>query len=186
MADLEYTYGPERPEKQEDYTAFRVERYIQGHANKIIHDLEKSARMYNGKLVRIFRPTASTRCPQCTDSITGARVLSNCSVCNGTGMQEGYSQLCEKWALIDVIPKYNLTTGLGNSDSPGGSKTPIVLIDTPILKDRDLIVTYYSKDVYKIVDVEPGIVAFQGIVITQVSQCNLISPGSKEYSVITW
>lgn len=186
MVETDFTHGPARPIKEEAYPDFRAASYVSGHANKIIRDLEKITRMYNGKQVRIFVPGVITRCTDCTDGITGAIMVSNCPTCNGTGKLGGYVHLADCWAMIDVIPKFNVTSGFGNADSSGGTKTPIVLINTPLLKDQSLIVTLLTKDVYKIVDVEPHIVAMQGTVITQMAQCNLISQGSEEYSVIDW
>lgn len=186
MAETDYTYGPHRPAKAEDYGDYRTEDYVLGYALKIIHDMEKMARLYNGRLVRIFRKSGGTRCPTCTDTITGAVVLTNCPDCGGSGMLDGYSQLLETWAHIDVARKHNLTSQLGNSDSPGGADTPFVVINAPLLKDQDLLITVNTKDVHKIVNAEPQLVAMQGLVITQLTQCFRVSPGSPEYALADW
>jgi len=201
MTDSDYTYGPSRPEKPQDYSDFRTAPYATGPARKILHDLEKLARLYNGKKVKIFRVLSGERCEVCTDSISGAVVVLNCYECNGTGVTTGYTlysreepslihghtdTVDEFWAHIDVIPVFNVTSQLGNADTQGGAKTPIMLIGMPLLQDGDLVVTVNTKDVYKIVNIEPQIIAVQGTVIAQQAQCNLISRGSPEYKVIEW
>lgn len=186
MLDTDLTYGPHRPPKDEDYSDYRAEHYIQGPALKIIHDMEKMARMYNGRWVRIFRKAQSERCPACTDMITGAIAVVNCNACGGSGKKEGFAHLIDAWIHIDVARKHNVTSQFGNSDSPGGADTPVVIINAPLLKDQDLIVTLNTKDVYKIVNVEPQIVAMQGIVVTQLAQCFRISHGSIEYRLTEW
>ena len=201
MTEIDFTYGPPRPEKAENYSDFRTEYYVRGHARKILHDLEKLARLYNGKKVRIYQVLPSARCELCTDSITGAVVIPNCTACNGTGQQSGYTlhtqlkpsnipghpeEINEFWAHIEVIPIFNVTSELGNADTRGGTKTPVMIIGLPLLKDGDLVATVNTKDVYKIVNIEPQIVAVQGTVIAQLTQCNLISRGSAEYRVIDW
>jgi len=186
MAETDYTYGPERPERTENYTDYRTAEYISGHASKIIHDLEKATRLYNGKISKIFRRSDSGPCPDCVDTLTGAIMVNDCPTCGGTGRVAGYTELCEKWVRIDIPPEINTSTEFGNADSSGGANTPITVIAAPILEDQDVIITINGKEVFKVVDMEPQLVGMQGVIITQLVNCYRISHGSPEHKLITW
>lgn len=179
-------YGPPRPEPlEQDYTNFRTPTYLRGHANKIIHDLKKVARLYNGRLVRIFNNGTYEPCLTCTDTITGTIVLKNCPVCGGTGTTPRQF-VGEYWNLVDLAPKYRVPTEFGNTENPGGIKDTFTVLGAPLLRDQWLIVTVDTKEVFEINDVMPQIVAMQGIVVTQVASCSRMPKGSVEYNVITW
>ena len=179
-------YGPPRPfPTQSDYTNIRTPSYMRGHANKIIYDLKKVARMYNGRLVRIYDNGTGERCTTCTDDITGEIVLANCPVCHGTGTSPR-NYIGEFWNLIDFGPKYDAATEFGNTENPGGAKDSITVLGAPLLRDQWIIVIVDTKEVFKIIDVHPQLVAMQGIVVTQIASCSKISEGSPEYSVVTW
>lgn len=179
-------YGPPRSEPTEqDYTNFRTPKYLKGHAHKIIHDLKRVARLYNGRLVRIFDNGGTSKCTTCTDTITGNIVLKNCPTCGGTGRGKR-TLVGEYWVLFDVGPKYKIPTEFGNSENPGGVKETFTVVDAPLLRDEWLIVTVDTREVYKIFDVTPHIVAMQGVVVTQLAACARIPKGSAEHGVITW
>lgn len=179
-------YGPPRPpQPQSDYSNIRTPGYLNGHAAKIIHDLKKVARLYNGRLVRIYDNGSGDRCATCTDDITGEIVLTNCPVCNGTG-KSSRNYIGEYWNLIDFGPKYGAPTEFGNTENPGGARDSITVLGAPLLFDQYLIVIVDTKEVFKIIDVEPQIVAMQGVVITQIASCAKMSEGSAEYSVVNW
>lgn len=186
MAETDFTYGPARVPKPEDYTDHRAETYITGYATKIREDLERVFELYSGKLAWIYKPANSGPCTTCVDTLTGNIMLNKCPVCGGSRKASGYTKIAEKWALVEITPEYQLSNEMGNSDSPGGPSTPITVVGMPLLKEGYLIVTYNSKDVYKIVDKEPQIVALQGEVISQVFQTYRLSSESPEYSLITW
>lgn len=186
MPETDYTYGPSRPGHPLDYPDFSTPGYLTGHANKIIYDLEKKVRMYDGHLTRIFRTTDSDRCPTCTDTITGAIVLSDCPTCGGSGTVNGFEQIAEKWCLINFGPKKDLETEFGNADNMNAGTDQFVIIGAPMLKDQDLLITVDVKEVFKINQVEPQIVAMRGIVVTQMAGCTYISPESLEYNLIDW
>ena len=44
-------FGPPRPKVTTDYTLFSTPDYLTGYARKILRDLVKVARMYNGRTV---------------------------------------------------------------------------------------------------------------------------------------
>lgn len=179
------TYHGGREEYPFNYTDFRTPRYLTGPANKIIHDFEKVARLYNGKKVHVFRPSEDTeRCPDCTDLITGEQIYKNCDKCGGSGYVEGYDKISEQWAYLDIAQEHRVATGVGTTDNPGGIRHQLVFIGEPLLKDQDLIVTEDTKIVYKLIEVAPQIVAMAGSVITQMGQVSKITPGQKEYDIV--
>ena len=182
-----YNYGPPRPPKPEDHTDYRTPSYIKGSARKILYDLVRVAKLYDGKPVRIFKTGTSQdeRCPVCTDKFTGASLIKNCRTCLGSGFTKQYSNVGDYWVRVDFSPKLNVTSELGNYDRQG-HRDAFYVLGAPILKDQDLLITHDTKEVYKVVDVEGQIVAMQGIIISQVVNCLLVSTGSIEYELIDW
>ena len=53
-------FGPPRPKVTTDYTSFSTPDYLTGYARKILRDLVKVARMYNGRLLKLYRPAVPT------------------------------------------------------------------------------------------------------------------------------
>lgn len=180
-------YGPPRPHDIEEgpYTDLRTPRYLRGHANKILYDLKKVFRMYNARLIRIYDNGTGDRCTTCTDSLTGAKVLKDCPDCQGTGRSKR-ALVGEFWSLIDFGPKNSIASGSGNMESIPGSRDVFTVIDAPLLMDQWIIVVKDMREVFKIIDVEPQIVAMQGIVITQLASCGKLPAGDVEYKVIDW
>ncbi len=182
-------YGPSRPEGEADldYTEFNTRTYLTGYAAKMRYDIEKLFRLYSGKQVRIFQLNSSgERCTTCTDSITGAVILTNCPECNGTGYTEQYTSLGDYWALADIGPGVHMATAMGNTENTRTGTDRITLVGAPLLTDRDLLVFVATKTVYKLVDSDPAIVGMGGEVITQVCDAAFLTAGSKEYDVIDW
>ena len=182
-----YHHGPARPLKPETHSDFRTRDYLKGPARKILRDLIKVARQYDGKLVKIFQTGRSgeTRCPDCTDKFTGASLYKNCPTCLGSGFTKQYDDVGEYWVRVDFSPKLNVTSELGNYDRQG-HRDAFYVLGAPLLRDQDLLIVPDVKEVYKVVDVEGQIVAMQGIIISQVVNCLLVSPGSIEYNLIDW
>ncbi len=191
MPDSDYEdllkYGPKRPEKPEDHTNFRVYPYLRGYAEKMLKDLNTVTRLYDGRHIKIFKWGRSTdeRCPVCVDQVTGAVLVTNCSQCYGSGFNQKYTYGGDYWARVDFSPKLNVSSELGNYDR-AGHRDVFYVLGAPILKDQDLIIPVDVKEVYKVVDQEGQIVAMQGVVISQVVNCLLVSPGSAEYKLIDW
>lgn len=180
-----YDPGPERPEPQTDFTDFRQPDYLSGYANKIIHDLEKVARVVDGRYTKIFTLGKESRCPDCTDSITGARVFTNCSTCDGTGYTQGYISYGFYWVRVDFNPVEKISSAQGNIENRGG-RDQLQVIAAPLLEDKDLVVFYNTKEVYKVVDRLAQVGAMNGFVILQTIGCLRLSEGSPEYLVIDW
>lgn len=186
MAD-DFYYGPENPKGPGDYRDFVTPPYLKGHANKIRLDLERIFRLYSGKLVKLFTlQSATDRCPECTDSITGQVLLTNCPVCNGSGYVGKYLDVGDYWALADLGASIKLTGELGTSHNTRTGKDQFVLVGAPPLSDKDLLAFVDTKDMYKVVDSEPQIVALSGEIITQVVGLSYLTVGSNEYRYITW
>lgn len=176
----------DRPTPDYLYNKFSTKKYLTGHASKILRDLTKAARMYNGRLVHIFKPGEGGRCTNCTNAITGEIVMTNCPVCFGTGKAGSWINVGEFWSYVDFGPTYNVTSELGNAENPSGIKDQFIILGAPILQDQYLVITHETRKVYKIYDVEPHIVAMQGTVIAQMAQCSPLAAGSQEYRLITW
>lgn len=186
MTETNFTYGPSRPDHPYGHQDFTTPSYLSGYANKIIYDLEKKVRMYDGHLAKIFRPSQSDRCPTCTDTITGAIVLSSCPTCDGSGTVNGFEEIAEQWVLINFGPKKDLETEFGNTENMNAGTDQFIIVGATMLKDQDLLITVDVKEVYKINQVEPQLVAMKGIIITQVAGCTYLTPGSLEYNLIDW
>lgn len=180
-------YGPKIPAFNNDVNQFGTFDYLKGYANKIQLDLIRVAKCYNGREVRIFTPKNTERCPHCTNLITGARILSDCPVCKGTGRVGGWDVVGDFYCYGDIGSKYNVATPNGNSTSEGAGRDQLILVGCPkLLKDQDLIIFKGNKDVYKIYDVEPFMVAMQGEIIAQICSAANLTPGSDECKLADW
>lgn len=182
----ELFYGPERPRENYDYDRFSTPEYLTGHARKILMDLVRVARMYNGRLIRIYVPDPSERCPECTNLITGERLLTICPRCQGTGFVRGYRKVGEFWSYVDFGPGYRVGTDFGNSENPNGTKESVIILGAPMLYDGTVFFYDESKEGAKIYNIEPHVIAMRGAVIAQIAQVSRITPGSEEYKLIDW
>ena len=179
-------YGPERPSVNHDYTQFTTPTYLRGYSKKILKDLTKAARMYNGKLLRVFQEMAGERCPECTNSITGEVLSSNCKRCNGTGKVNCWNALGSYWSYVDLGPNYRMSMETGNTENPGGVKEQFIILGAPLLKDQDFVVVVETREIFKLFNVEPFIIAMRGDVIAQTASCSSLAAGSPQYGVIDW
>ena len=188
LAGQHMPYGPERPADRSHvgYELFSNKKYLTGYSRKILRDLELMARMYNGHQVRVFVVDRSERCPKCTNLITGEKLLSSCPVCHGTGYKNNWKSVGDYWSYMDFGPDYNMATQYGNTESPNGTKESLIVLGAPVLTDQAIIIFKESREVYKLYDVEPHIVAMRGDVIAQIAQCTRLTPGAEEYRLITW
>ena len=178
-------FGPTIPHDAPDHDKFTTPKYLVGYANKVRADLKKLARLYNGIKVRIFTlDESSTPCTNCIDSFTGQVLISDCPVCFGTGKLAKYTSIGDFDVVTQINPKIKSSSELG--DSEVSQQNSFEIIDVPLLEDQDLLVTLDTKRVYKIIDMEPSVVAVGGEIIAQFVSCNAISKGSPEYQVITW
>lgn len=180
-------WGPERPLYNNDVDQFDTAKYLTGYANKISHDLVKVARLYNGRLARFYAPCSKTRCSYCTNKITGEKLLSDCPECGGTGWTGGWDVVGEYWVYGDIGAKYHIATVNGNSEAEGSNRDRYILVGCPtLIIDNYLMIFKGNKDVYKIYDVEPFIVAMHGTVVAQVLSAAGITPGSTEFNLPDW
>jgi len=179
-------YGPERPHYDCGYHLFSTPRSLTGYAGKILRDLIKVARLYNGREARIFLLEKGERCTRCTNLATGERLMTNCPVCRGTGHVQAWKYINKFWTLIDFGPGYDIATRGGNTENPNGIKEQIIIFGAPTIEDQSLIIFEESRTVYKVYDVMPHIVAMRGSVIAQMASCSRLTPGREEYKLITW
>ena len=181
-------YGPERPLEtaRVGYRLFSNKNYLKGYSNKILYDLKLVASMYNGHEVKVYVVDKSERCPKCTNLVTGEKLISNCPVCHGTGYKNNWKCIGDYWSYMDFGPDYKMATQYGNTESPNGTKESLILLGAPILIDQAIVIFIESKEVYKVYDVEPHMVAMRGDVIAQIAQCSRLTPGAEEYKLINW
>lgn len=179
-------YGPQRPGPLPEHTDHRIVLKPGRHARKIRADLEKTARLYDGVQMRLFSVHGrKERCPDCTNMLTGAVMSSTCESCGGTGYTLGFEYIGDFWTKSYFNSRVVTATENGNTDNPG-IRDQIVVIGAPLIKDQDLLITIQTKEVFKVVDQEPQIVAAGGEIITQVASCSRLTPGSREYKLINW
>ena len=179
-------FGPEREQVPFNYSHHTNYKYLTGYSNKILKDLIKIARMYNGQLAEIYKVSSGERCPACTNSVTGERLVTNCKVCHGTGYLKSWTYLGDFWTLVDFGPGYRIATPAGNTENPNGTKEQITILGAPILEDQALIIFKETQEVYKIYDVEPHVVAMRGDVIAQIATAAAVTYGSEEYKLTKW
>ena len=180
-------YGPPRPDPQISFHQHRTQPYLLGRAHKIRLDLEKWFRMYQGKPVKIYRKDkAAGRCTTCTDAITGMRLLADCPECHGTGYTSGYVLAEECWAMAEVEARLAQTSELGNTETTSAGKDTFLFTSERELEDTDLVIFVDTREIYKVVDREPKMVAMGGTVVMQAAALNYLAPGSLEYNVVDW
>lgn len=166
------------------YREYKTPKYLKGYANKIIKDLTKHLRLYSGKCAVLYqRDKNGVRCSYCTDKDTGARLVTDCPQCDGSGYVVGYEKIGEFSIMLEYTPENNIPTPLGNQEI---KKDQLVLVGAPEVKDQDLLIMKDTKDVYKIVNVDAYNVALNGIVISQLVTTSRIPVGEKEYDLIDW
>lgn len=176
-------YGPRAPEEEFNHTDLRTPAYLRGFARKARADLERVARLYSGKRARLFKIASRERCPECTDILTGERVRSTCSSCDGTGFVYGYEQHGDHWILMDIPPTLRMDSRFGTLEGQG-RKDGITFIGEPLLRDRDILALLDTQDLYRVNEEEPFITSVQGIVVTQTVRCSYIPSGAMEYSLL--
>lgn len=180
------TYGPKFPGPIPVITDNRIVEKPGRYARKIRSDLERVSRIYDGIQIRLFKlRDDSERCTECTNLLTGECMISNCPTCGGTGYALAYTQEGDFWTRIDFTPRVIRPSEQGNTDNPG-IQDQMVVIGAPILKARDIMITIISKEVFKILDREPQVVASGGEVISQIAFVSRITPGGSEYKLIDW
>ena len=179
-------YGPIGPEDTHQYTQFPTPKYLRGYAKKIEKDLAKVARMYNGKEIVLYKLTGKHRCVSCTDRITGEVLHTNCRECNGTGKVDAWEKVGSFWAYIDFGPKYTLEQATGTTQNPGNDKDTFIIIGAPLIAEQDFFVTKETREVFKVFNVEPRIIAMGGHVVAQAAMASYIEDGSPQYRVVDW
>lgn len=179
-------YGPSNPPIKQDYNELRKRRYLGGYVDKIRYDLARLLSIYTGIRALIYTLNNGTRCTNCTDALTGEKLLSSCPVCMGTGYIDQYTKLVETWIGINVGPAQNVALETGATQNSGTKRDVISIVNVPQLHDRDIVILKDTKLVYKIEDIEPDIVGLAGNIILQNVQATLLEPGHIAYKLIYW
>ena len=179
-------YGPSNPPIKQDYSVNRKRSYIGGYVDKIRYDLARLLSIYIGLRAVIYTLDQGPRCTNCTDSMTGAKILSSCNVCMGTGYLNKYNKLLETWIGINIGPAQNIALETGATQNSGSKRDLISIVYAPQLHDRDIIILKDSKLIYKIEDIEPDIVGLAGNIVLQNVQASLLEPGHITYNLIDW
>ena len=177
-----YTFPTPIVDITESVSRFATPVHLHRFANKILLDMEKRARVYQGKAMRMLRPDGEERCTLCTNEITGAIVLHDCPVCIGTGKLNAYKELGEYLIFLDVVARELIPSEMGNI--AGGKGDYFVLVGAPEVKYDDLFIMSGSNDVYRAQEQEPAYVAMQGHVVAQIITPKRLSPGAIEYRLV--
>jgi len=178
-------YGPTVPHDPPNHNVIYTRTHLKGYASKMVYDLKKVATLYNGLKVRIFTiDETSAICTNCTDSFTGQILMGDCPICKGTGHLSSYTAIGDFYVVAQLSPRSKSSSEMG--DMEVSQQNVFELIDVPLLEDQALLAVIDTKRVYKIIDMEPSIVAVGGAVITQMVTCSALPRGSQEYTVITW
>ena len=176
-------YGPSRPKTPTTYEGYSTSQYLEGHGAKILYDLQKVARLYNGKEVNIYTLDRTERCPTCINAMTGQQIITGCKDCLGTGYTNGFTFIDSFWVQVNITPKEVTTSTFGNAENRGG-RDQFIIIGAPLLEDQSLLIMKDTAVAYKIIDSEPQVTAMQGLVITQMAQCSRLSEGAPEYTLV--
>lgn len=179
-------YGPSNPPTPHNYDQFRDRNYLVGYANKIKYDLARLLSVYIGIRSIIYTLTLGDRCPICIDTLTGEKILSNCTTCLGTGYMSSYTSLGETWVGVNIGPAQNIASDMGSTQNQGTKRDVISIVNMPQLHDRDIIILKDARHIYKIEDIEPDIVGLAGIIVLQNVQATFLEPGHITYSLIDW
>ena len=179
-------YGPSAPKDTHEFERFPTQKYLTGYASKITRDLETWARLYNGKKIVLFTLEGTHRCPKCTNVITGETLSSSCKECGGTGIVNAWKKRGEFWAYVDFGPNYEMEGPYGNTKNPGGVTETFIIIGAPPIHDQDFFVTYDTKEVFKVFNAEPRIIAMGGTVVAQAAQASNTEDDSPLYREIDW
>ena len=79
------SHGPERPFENHEYVLFKTPKFLSKYSRKILMDLVRVAKGYSGRKIHLLAVSNSGRCPICINEATGAKMLSDCPMCHGTG-----------------------------------------------------------------------------------------------------
>lgn len=161
---------------------FSTPIHLHRFANKILLDMEKRARVYQGKSMRMLRPDGEDRCTNCTNDITGAIVLHDCPICYGTGKLNSYKELGAYLIFLDVMAHELFPTEMGSVTGNKGDY--FVLVGAPEALQNDLLIMVDTKDVYRVQDQEPMFIAMQGHVVAQIINPKRLAYGAIEYRLV--
>ena len=177
----EYLYGPSRGSADSGQTGRRTPAHLHGYALKILGDFERQARLYDGVRITLIRAGDSTRCPVCTDEITGAKLFSSCVECGGSGKLTAWTLEGSFWARLQVQPGVKTTSEAGLHDA-AGNRDMLILYGAPEILPDDLLRDEELNMLYKVVEAGPDLIMMRGVVLSQVVQAHRLSSGAFEYA----
>lgn len=111
--------------------------------------------------------------------------MSNCPQCDGTGYENGYIFMEECWAMAEIEALVKSSSELGNTEMTRSGKDSFLFTSERLLVDTDIALFVDTREIYKLVDVEPKMVAMNGTVVVQAALLNRIPPGAKEYQILS-
>lgn len=123
-------------------------------ANKVIQESKTVLRMMNNPPVFfLIKKRVGDECYQCWNPVTKRIRYSNCDICNGTGIVEGYHRPIATKISQDVS---QLTMGSGELDQDKVRLSPIRawISNTPLLRPEDVMCDILNQR-YKVVNVAP-------------------------------
>ena len=93
---------------------------------------------FTGRKVWVFpRKKSGQRCGVCFDEVSQRKLLSNCSVCFGTGWVGGYHAPIETYALIVTPNEQTIHANVGNVDL---ENTSMMMGNYPEIHEGDVVV----------------------------------------------
>lgn len=151
-----------------------------GVANKVIEEGKTVLKVMNNPPVFfLLKRRVGMVCPECWNPITKKVRFSNCYVCNGTGVVEGYHQPIVTRISQDIS---QFTMGSGEMDNDKVQLTPIRawISNTPLLLPEDIMVDVLNQR-YKVVNVSRR--TRSQYVIRQVLELIPLEKGHPSYKV---
>jgi len=119
-----------------------------------------------------------TRCPVCVDTQTGFKIKNNCSICYGTGIQNGYSDPIDSVCEIVEMPVQQAPGEIGTTENI----VSVIQITSPLLFKGDLVIEKQRNKrwyIQKVLEKNN----FKTYIIDQKLDARQLSPKDIEYSI---
>lgn len=174
---------PGRPKPNNPYSNYATNKYVYNYAQAIRQDLGTYFDLLVGKDLAIWRINKDGhRCTECTDTITGNILNSNCPVCGGLGYTPPFLYVMDTKGLLQYNMKQTNATQTGTMET---ATDQLVIITDELIDDRDVIYMYDTGDIYLVDSIQPQITALMGEIITQILNVSRLSVGDRRYPIIT-
>lgn len=114
-------------------------------ANKIIHEFEVVLRAMGNPPVKVLlKRRAGKRCPNCWNPVTNKVRFSDCPVCHGTGISEGYHNPIDVKISRDFSQLIDYTSML-DGDKVNKSGVNAWVMNAPLVSPGDVIIDVMNQ-----------------------------------------